>query len=120
MATVQITANQLLGALKALQVSPAEPTMGICGNLDYKLASELGAKMTDYFILEEDLGISTYQWVGETSQLWPKWSGHYVMPVPTPSLEGWVLTHKWEGEYGELRRELLQFLIEELENGSYA
>lgn len=119
MATVQITANQLLEALKALQVSIPEPTMGICGNLDHQLAKTLGEKMTDYFILE-DLGMSTYQWVGETSQNWPKHSGCYAMPVPTPSLEGWVLTHKWEGEYGELRRELLQFLIEELENGSYA
>lgn len=117
MATVKITGDQLLEALKALQVSVPEPTMGICGNLDYHLAKKLGAEVTDYFVLGS-LGISNYGWVGEVSQNWPKYSGHYTMPVPLPCPEKPTPTNKWEGEYGALRLELLDFLIRELESAS--
>jgi hypothetical protein len=48
---------------------------------------------------------------------WPKASGDPLYPVPSPRLtpEEWyhLTPDKWAGEYGALRRELLDFLIEE-------
>lgn len=52
---------------------------------------------------------------------WPKFSGSVVYPVPgvdrmTPS-EAFVLTRDvWVGEYGDLRWELLEHCIAELED----
>lgn len=63
--------------------------------------------------------------IGGLAQNWPKWSGDgtYVVPAPSwcqekqdPHCWAYCNLPAWEGEYGELRRELLDFLIEELEN----
>lgn len=55
---------------------------------------------------------------------WPKFSGNTVFPVPSPREprskkdekyapgNAWIDTHdKWAGNYGESRRELLEFLV---------
>ena len=52
---------------------------------------------------------------------WPKFSGTLNFPVPHPtepfSAAGayYAAENKWEGEYGALRMELLDFCINELE-----
>jgi hypothetical protein len=58
---------------------------------------------------------------------WPKYSGHLYFPVPVPKIYkhyGPLTTYcyvsnKWSGEYGELRKELLKFIINELERELY-
>ncbi|ASD52157.1 hypothetical protein KNT64_gp205 [Pseudomonas phage PspYZU05] len=50
---------------------------------------------------------------------WPKFSGRLNFPVPSidecnPGA-AFVYNDKWKGEYGDLRKELLDFLIEELD-----
>ena len=49
---------------------------------------------------------------------WPKYSGRLVFPVPHPKLspaEAFsAVLDLWVGEYGDLRRELLNHLIQEL------
>lgn len=48
---------------------------------------------------------------------WPKYSGHESYPVPsatkgkTAKQNYWMRGSKWDGEYGELRFELLEFMI---------
>lgn len=53
---------------------------------------------------------------------WPKYSGKAFYPVPSPTIAHSPSTiflssdgDMWEGEYGKLRRELLDFAISELE-----
>lgn len=53
--------------------------------------------------------------------LWPDYSGSLSFPVPAPESSNftrctaftWLL--KWQGDYGELRKSLLNFCIEYLE-----
>lgn len=49
---------------------------------------------------------------------WPKWSGERTFPVPHPEgkcpQRAFYNLPIWEGPYGALRRELLDYLIERL------
>ena len=49
---------------------------------------------------------------------WPKWSGERMFPVPHPEgkcpQRAFYNLPMWEGPYGALRRELLDYLIERL------
>ena len=50
--------------------------------------------------------------------LWPKFSGRLVYPIPGAGATYWAAqAHRtmWSGEYGNLRKELLNFMIEQLE-----
>lgn len=130
--TTVVTPAQVLSALKTIQVKPRKPQYGICNNLDWQLTIELGDTLVHEYCLAN--GEPAYCLINELSKKWPKFSGIPSYPVPVPdslkphyAREGIPCEaiydsqlNKWEGEYGELRRELLQFLIEELENGSYA
>jgi len=55
----------------------------------------------------------------ELASRWPKYSGCREYPVPHPTMSPVVAfsvwMNLWEGEYGENRRELLSWSIEELE-----
>lgn len=120
--TIIVTQAQVLSALKALQVKVRQPSYGICSNLDWQLAIELGSEFVcEYRLPNGDLASDL---VTELSQNWPKFSSVPAYPVPLPDGSNTLYTcmemydsslNKWEGEYGALRLELLQFLIEELE-----
>ena len=43
---------------------------------------------------------------------WPKFSGDLAFPIPGRA-EAYFSRDRWSGEYGALREELLQFLIEQ-------
>lgn len=60
-----------------------------------------------------------YDLIGSISSNWERFSGNTEYPVPavtktTPREEFDKSVGMWSGEYGELRHELLDFLIEEL------
>lgn len=67
-----------------------------------------------------------YDIISDLSRHWPKYSGNINYPVPAPGCLGGPDMAKqaevhygcdaWAGEYGALRRELLDFIIERLEN----
>lgn len=57
---------------------------------------------------------------------WPKFSGSVLFPVPATDERFWHFTHSeehqfmktedfWEGDYGQLRKELLDFCIQTLQ-----
>lgn len=51
-------------------------------------------------------------------KLWPKFSGYSGYPVPGGFTAFWRAAgtkYMWSGEYGNLRKELLNFMIEQLE-----
>ncbi len=53
-----------------------------------------------------------------TARQWPKYSGHALFPVPHPKrrpVDAFINCPKWEGEYGDNRRELVMFLLDNIE-----
>ena len=89
----------LLEALKRVQqVGPENLCLGICNNLPRHLWDEFTA-----LVLR-----------------WPKHSGNRNYPVPHPELEPeeayYGIANIWEGEYGDNRRELLEWAIKGLES----
>lgn len=92
----------LLERLRTLRdAGPKFCHVGICGNIGTVSGGD-----------EEHLAV--------LFRSWPKFSGNVVYPVPgvdrmTPSA-AWARIHDvWVGEYGALRRELLDHCIAELE-----
>jgi hypothetical protein len=105
----------LLSTLTDLKTRPLSYT-GICGGvksryLDYVpkdvvITLERGDLMLEY----------TTQKMRELFLTWPPYSGDYVYPVPatscnTPSEQYKETDKKWEGQYGDLRKDLLEHLI---------
>lgn len=93
--------------LKALIKTKAAPTnVGICGNVNKNIQTHsirYGDYLTSLFMS------------------WPKFSGVSAYPVPHPDYESANCAYNatemmWEGEYGALRMELLDFCITELED----
>ena len=65
-----------------------------------------------------------YKWLLEKFQKWPKFSGSLLYPVPSPDWRAEDFSYRTANHtvmwspfhpYGALRRELLQFLIDEME-----
>lgn len=90
---------------------------GICSLLDYVIqAFSLG---------DECEALDDIDWIESVLDAvfikWPEYSGDVNFPVPASNGKGplmaasaWLRHDKWTGEYGESRRRLLQFLIEDL------
>ena len=113
----QETNKQLLEALKhlrnTLKATPANG--GICVNVENYIYEHF--PQSHHICVDEIIGVLARQW--------PKYSGCDTYPVPAPKKyqqkpdpHCWAFCYlpNWQGEYGDLRRELLDFLIEELEN----
>ena len=108
--------QDLLQALKDTLENP-EPNLAICSNVRYRLFRFPQYKWGIAAEVENSLGL--------LFERWPKFSGDSRYPVPSP--KGWPPEDEfsraavssdnfWEGEYGALRKELLQFCIGQLEN----
>jgi len=83
---------------------------GICGNADTLLS----------LCCNDETPFDVYTLLGVACQAWSKHSGSYLWPVPSPNdkedpMDAYEYSNNlWTGEYGQLRYELLDFLIEEL------
>lgn len=102
----------LLEALIKLQTKgPSSRGAGICTSL-FKI---LGDSSSDYNYDDSNDYLLLY----DTFEKWPKFSGNIHYPVPAvtydhPQTEYNRAGNMWEGAYGDLRKELLQFCIDEL------
>jgi len=94
----------LLEALKELQTKGyTKSQIGICGHLEFIY----------------DIDYSFYICLYKIFKRWPKFSGNINYPVPAvyyynPDIEYNNSSNLWQGGYGDLRKELLQFCIDEL------
>lgn len=112
-----IAKQDLLQALKEVQESPCH-TSAICTNVCVKLR-----KLPQY---QRNISQELDDMLACLFKKWSKYSGVPRYPIPSVTLEltaygqfDIVAIDRgsfWEGEYGELRKELLQFCIEQLEN----
>ena len=83
-----------------------DSSVGLCANIyDQSLHARIpvhGSELSDYF------------------EAWPKYSGVIKFPVPSPlgsppEFQYWQSHNMYGGEYGLLRLELAQFIVESLE-----
>lgn len=94
----------LLEALQDIKANgPTKKEAGLCWNVD------------DYFYKRYSGPSPCLTTMTEIWQNWPKFSGDIKFPVPYGDLTYFRHANKWDGEYGDLRRELLDFLIAQLE-----
>lgn len=103
-----IAQKYMLHALKTLRdEGPSRPSFGICSNVDAGLVV-IGTHCTP----------STDAVMYELFSRWPKFTGTLEFPVPHPHLTpaaAYAEPKIWEGTYGDNRKELLNFMIAELE-----
>ena len=88
------------------------PSCGICHNIGDQLYIDVDDDEVCANALEFFDTVVTYKiWTS-----WPKFSGCNAYPIPGGQDVYWNLpeTGYWTGEQGQLRRELLQFTIEQL------
>lgn len=114
-----VTKQDLLQAFKEVQESPWH-TSAICTNVRWRLN-----KLPRY---QRNISQELEDTLESLFVKWPKYSGIPSYPVPSVTLGLTALdqfdtvaldrSSFWEGEYGELRKELLEFCIAQLENGS--
>ena len=72
------------------------------------------------FILEEYPRCEAVSWVSERMTEWEGFSGNCIFPVPSSQYKAseaffTLNSNLWVGEYGRSRKELLEFLIVELD-----
>ena len=95
--------------LRLQKEGPQEPQCGICLNFHFLLGDSPGSET----ILTEFRRFYRIYVVG-----WPEFSGDVQYPVPslkedyTPEEYYGLLDDVWEGDYGDSRRRLLNYLIE--------
>ena len=98
--------RNVLEALYSVRECVPERAYGLCGNLEL-------AKPTDPS--EE---VARDEWLKDGFRSWPHFSGdrHYPVPHPLGAVSGFTRTPDlWDGSYGELRKDLMRFLIQRAE-----
>jgi hypothetical protein len=99
-------------------------TLGICGKFDcYYLGDATYGRFELrrlFRLWPKYSGDATYGRfeLRRLFRLWPKYSGDIVYPVPGGHEAFWSAVRyetTWSGEYGKLRKELLNFMIKQLE-----
>jgi len=105
----------LLGKLESLKLEVDRGIVANCGICTL-------AALTPYTI-DESAAITHYTIdeliMDNIVSVWPDFSGDYYYPVPSPicgqsSYHAYWELRKWEGAYGEKRKELLNFCIDYL------
>lgn len=108
---MDVNVRNLLDALKQIRIERYSKHTGICYNLicwnDYNRTRWVKISMAE-----------------ELFKKWPEYSGCEEYPVPgvdgMSAEETYDSTeYPWDGEYGEYRLRLLNFMIETLEGGVY-
>jgi len=93
--------QEVLKALVSLKEEIPNTCFGICWNTCHLL------------------GYRIDNWIDQKVVKWSKFSGNKIWPVPHPKKGCPIVAfmrseNAWDGDYGQLRYELLDFLIEEL------
>lgn len=99
----------LLDALRVIKDTPPAAALGICPNIDY--ATLYVENCDDYAVQMLFKG---------HAKSWPLYSGDCNYPVPattdiSASAAYYRADNMWKGEYGSLRKQLLDFVILALE-----
>ena len=89
---------------------------GICGNIDQKVTDVMAVKFPEYVIVDDNM--DSWKILRRAASTWPKFSGDADYPIDDPlGIESAYSIYdsdfpKWTGEYGALRFELLDHVID--------
>ena len=102
----------MLDAALDIKAGNFDKGWGICGNLNNKINNRVGESEERYEII-----LNSWRILKQAFYTWPKFSGDVQFPINDPCDEisanhAYVYLPKWEGEYGELRWELLDHVID--------
>lgn len=95
--------RSVLEALYAVREHVPNREYGLCMNLELANPAVLGIRAV------------CHAWLVAGFRCWPHFSGNYLYPVPHPLEAAYGFRHTvdmWAGEYGELRKDLMRFLIQ--------
>ena len=93
---------------------------GICGNIEHKVINAIEVKFPEYAFDNDENFMNLWRILKEAFYIWPKFSGDADYPINDPHeietpYNVYTQNHKWIGEYGALRFELLDHVIDFLE-----
>ena len=93
---------------------------GICGNIDRKVTNAMAVKFPDCVFADDEIIMNSWRILRQAFRTWPKFSGDVDYPINDPHgietpYNVYARNHKWIGEYGALRFELLEHVIDFLE-----
>ena len=116
----------MLDAALDIKAGNFDESYGICGNIDYKVAYAMAVKFPEYVIDDHDkIIMNSWRILRRAFYTWPKFSGDIGFPIEDPheietADNAYIRLPKWTGEYGALRFELLDHVIDFLKNGPRA
>ena len=91
---------------------------GICGNIDHQVTLAMDVKFPGYVIADDEINMDSWRILRRAAYTWPKFSGDADYPIDDPlGIESAYNVYasdlpKWTGEYGALRFELLDHIID--------
>ena len=114
----------MLDAALDIKAGNFDKGVGICGNIDHKVTNAMAVKFPEYVIDDEDeIIMDSWRILRRAFYTWPKFSGDADFPIDDPyeietAYNAYVRLPKWIGEYGALRFELLDHIIDFLKKES--
>ena len=107
----------MLGAALDIKAGNFDKRTGICGNMDRKVTKAMDIKFPECVIYEEEFIMNSWRILRRAFCTWPKFSGDADYPINDPheietAYNVYARLPKWIGEYGALRFELLDHVIE--------
>ncbi len=99
----------MLDAALDIKAGNFDKRCGICGNI--------ARKVTDAMNADDEIILSSWQILKRASIAWPKFSGDVDYPIKDPTeietaYNVYTKLPKWIGDYGALRFELLDHIID--------
>ena len=110
----------MLDAALDIKAGNFDKQCGICGNINRKVQNAMDVELPEYVIDDDEITMNSERILKQAFYTWPKFSGDAGFPINDPF--GFETAHdvygdlpKWIGEYGALRFELLDHVIDFLE-----
>ena len=108
----------MLDAALDIKAGNFDKGCGICGNIDHKVAYAMTVKFPEYVMDDDDeIIMNSWRILRRAFYTWPKFSGDIDYPINDPNgietaYNVYNQLPKWVGEYGALRFELLDHVID--------
>ena len=117
----------MLDAALDIKAGNFDKRYGICGNISRKVVNAMHVEYPEYVIDDEEIIMDSWRILKQAFYTWPKFSGDVDFPINDPfgietAYNVYGQLPKWVDEYGALRFELLDhvidFLKKEIENAT--
>lgn len=107
----------MLDAALDIKAGNFNKRVGICGNIDHKVTNAIAVKFPEYVIDDDESIMVSWRILRREFCTWPKFSGDADFPIDDPheietAYNVYARLPKWVGEYGALRFELLDHVID--------